>query len=50
MNEDRATRGLTGLVPDAIATALASVSPYVTLAICAAVAIYYALPLASGGS
>jgi uncharacterized membrane protein len=42
------SRGLTGLVPYAVATALAPVSPYVTLGICAAVAIFYALPLASG--
>ncbi len=41
------TRSVTGLVPYLIATALAPVSPYPTLAICAALAIYYALPLAS---
>jgi len=41
-------RNVAGLVPYAVATALAVVSPYVTLAICAAVAIFYALPIASG--
>lgn len=42
------SRSITGLVPYAIATALAAVSPYVTLAICAAIAIFYATPVASG--
>jgi uncharacterized membrane protein len=37
-------RGVAGLAPYAIATALAVVSAYVTLAICGAVAIFYALP------
>jgi uncharacterized membrane protein len=41
-------RGVTGLIPYAAATALAAVSPYVTLVICAAVAGFYALPIASG--
>ncbi len=41
-------RGVVGLAPYAIATALAPVSAYVTLAICAAVAGFYALPFASG--
>jgi uncharacterized membrane protein len=41
-------RGSAGLLPYALATALAAVSPYITLAICAAVAGFYALPLASG--
>lgn len=41
-------RGVTGLLPYVLATALAPVSPYATLAICAAVAIFYALPVASG--
>jgi uncharacterized membrane protein len=40
---------LKGIVPYAIATALAVVSAYATLAICAAVAAYYAHPRASGG-
>jgi uncharacterized membrane protein len=43
------TRSITGSVPYAIATALALVSSYLTLAICAAVAIFYTLPIASGG-
>ena len=38
----------TGLMPYAIATGLAFVSQYATLAICAAIAVFYALPLASG--
>jgi uncharacterized membrane protein len=41
-------RGVVGLIPYALATALAFVSPYVTLGICFAVAAFYALPLASG--
>lgn len=41
-------RALTGLIPYAIATALAPVSPYLTLVICAAVAVFYAHPIASG--
>jgi uncharacterized membrane protein len=41
-------RTVTGLVPYAIAVALAPVSAYVTLAICAAVAVFYAFPFASG--
>jgi uncharacterized membrane protein len=40
-------RGVVGLVPYAIATALAAVSAYVTLAICGAIAIFYALPSAT---
>jgi uncharacterized membrane protein len=43
-------RSITGVVPYAIATALALVSSYVTLAICTALAIFYALPIASGGN
>jgi uncharacterized membrane protein len=41
-------RFVTGLVPYAVATALAAISPYVTFAICAAVAVFYALPTAAG--
>jgi uncharacterized membrane protein len=41
-------RSVTGLIPYALATALAFVSAYLTLFICAAIAVYYALPLASG--
>jgi uncharacterized membrane protein len=36
-----------GQIPYAVAVVLAFVSPYITLAICAACAIYYALPVAS---
>jgi hypothetical protein len=38
------------VVPYAIATALAAVSSYLTLAICGAIAIFYALPIGSGGT
>jgi uncharacterized membrane protein len=38
----------TGILPYLIATALAFASQYATLAICAAIAIFYALPVASG--
>jgi uncharacterized membrane protein len=41
-------RSFTGLPPYLIATALAFVSPYATLAVCAAIAIFYASPVASG--
>jgi uncharacterized membrane protein len=37
-------RNATGLAPYALATALAAASPYATLAICGAVAVFYALP------
>jgi uncharacterized membrane protein len=40
-------RNMTGLVPYALATALAPASAYSTLAICAAVAVFYALPFAT---
>jgi uncharacterized membrane protein len=36
-----------GQIPYAVAVVLAFVSPYFTLAICAACAVYYALPIAS---
>jgi uncharacterized membrane protein len=42
------SRAVTGLLPYAIATALAQVSPYLTLGICAAVAVFYTRPAASG--
>lgn len=42
-------RGLTGLIPYLLATALAAASAYVSLAICGAVAGFYALPIAQGG-
>ncbi|MBS1891919.1 MAG: DUF1211 domain-containing protein [Actinobacteria bacterium] len=38
-----------GQIPYALAVVLAFVSPYVTLGICAACAVYYALPVASRG-
>ncbi len=44
------SRSIAGLVPYLLATILAVVSPYATLAICGAVAVFYALPVASGGS
>lgn len=40
-------RAIIGIAPYVVATALALVSAYATLAICAAVAVYYALPRAS---
>jgi uncharacterized membrane protein len=40
-------RGVAGLLPYAIATAVAPISPYLTLVICAAVAAFYASPAAS---
>jgi uncharacterized membrane protein len=43
------TRGITGLIPYAVATAAAALSADLTLIICAAVAVFYALPIASGG-
>jgi hypothetical protein len=43
-------RSISGLVPYAIATAFAVVSSYVTLAICAGLGVFYALPISSGGS
>jgi uncharacterized membrane protein len=39
-----------GQIPYVLATVLAFVSPYITLAICAACAVYYALPVASRGA
>ena len=44
------SRGLTGIVPYAAATGVAAVSPYATLAICAAIAVFYASPLATGAA
>ncbi len=41
---------MSGSVPYLVATALAAVSAYATLAICGALAVFYALPIASGGS
>jgi uncharacterized membrane protein len=42
-------RSISGVVPYAVATALAAVSSYVTLVICGAIAVFYALPIGSGG-
>ena len=42
-------RSVSGLVPYAVATGLAAASAYASLAICGALAIFYALPIASGG-
>ncbi len=39
------TRAASGLVPYAVAAAIAPFSPYATLAICALVALFYALPV-----
>jgi uncharacterized membrane protein len=44
------SRATAGLVPYVVATALALVSSYLTLAICAAIAFFYALPIGSGGN
>ena len=41
---------MSGSVPYLVATDLAAVSAYATLAICGALAVFYALPIASGGS
>ena len=43
-------RSIAGVIPYAIATALAIVSSYATIAICAAIAVFYGFPIASGGS
>jgi uncharacterized membrane protein len=43
-------RSVSGLAPYLVATILAIVSAYATLAICAALAVFYATPLASGGA
>jgi uncharacterized membrane protein len=40
-------RALQGLIPYAVATAVAPLTPYLTVAICAAVAVFYALPFAT---
>jgi uncharacterized membrane protein len=42
------TRSVMGLIPYMLATAVAAISPYATLLICALVAGYYMLPIASG--
>ena len=43
------TRGVVGLVPYLVATIAALISAFVALGICAAVALFYALPVASAG-
>jgi uncharacterized membrane protein len=43
-------RSIIGVVPYAIATGVAALSSYLSLAICAALAAYYALPIGSGGT
>jgi uncharacterized membrane protein len=43
------SRSISGLVPYVLATAVAVVSAYASLAICGALAVFYALPIASGG-
>jgi uncharacterized membrane protein len=44
------TFAASGQIPYVLATVLAFVSPYITLGICAACAVYYALPVASRGA
>jgi uncharacterized membrane protein len=44
------SRAIMGLGPYLVATLVAFVSPYATLAICGAIAVFYALPVASGGT
>jgi uncharacterized membrane protein len=43
-------RSVSGVIPYAVATALAAVSSYLTLAICGALAVFYAFPISSGGA
>jgi hypothetical protein len=43
------SRGIVGLIPYTVAVVVAAFSPYLSLIICAAVAVFYALPIASGG-
>jgi Endosomal/lysosomal potassium channel TMEM175 len=42
-------RSIAGVLPYVIATVLAVVSSYLTLAICGAIAVFYAFPVGSGG-
>jgi uncharacterized membrane protein len=44
------SRSIAGLIPYVVATAVAAFSPDLTLIICAGIAVFYALPIASGGS
>jgi len=41
---------VSGVAPYLVATVLAVLSAYASLAVCAALALYYAFPLASGGT
>lgn len=43
-------RSVAGVIPYAIATAVALVSPYATIAICASLGVFYAFPISSGGA
>ena len=43
-------RSVSGVIPYAIATALAVVSPYITVGICFGLGLFYALPIGSGGN
>ncbi len=43
-------RSIRGVGPYVLATAVAIISAYASLAICLAIAVYYALPIASGGT
>jgi uncharacterized membrane protein len=43
------SRSVSGVVPYVVATALAAWSSYVTIAICFAIAVFYAFPIGSGG-
>jgi hypothetical protein len=43
------SRGIVGLIPYAVAVVVATFSPDLTLIICASIAVFYALPIASGG-
>lgn len=48
--DDLLRRNVTGILPYVLATALAFISPYATLGITAAVAVFYALPTTTGFS
>jgi uncharacterized membrane protein len=43
-------RSVSGVIPYAVATVLAAVSPYLTVAICFGLVLFYALPIGSGGN
>ena len=42
-------QSVAGVIPYVVATALAPISAYVTVAICGAVGVFYAFPIGSGG-